>query len=191
MAFSVGIASHAQQAEVVHWSHEVNWLPAGHAETAVGQFFAEGAHFRGEVPWSVMEVATEETWPGVEVLDLQCTWEAVAIADLTSGQTASLPTLRTAPDVRVTRNSVQITTPLLRKSPTDDGFERLVELSGIFGESIGAEDDGVGRSRVWPASSPLSEGEFIRLSIPEDGVYRIDATLLIDAGLDPDRKSVV
>lgn len=186
MALGISLASHAQQAEVVHWSHEVNWLPADHVETAVGQFFAEGAHFRGEVPWTVMEVATEGTWTGVEVLDLQCTWEAVAMADLTSGQTASLPTLRTAPDVRATRNSVQITTPLLRKSPTDDGFERLVALSGIFGESIGAQDDGAGRSRVWPASSPLAEGQFIRLSIPEDGVYRIDATLLIDAGLDPD-----
>lgn len=180
-------AASAQQAEVVQWAHEVDWLPLGNENSPVGNFATDEAHFCGEVPWMVWEVATEKDWPAVEVLDLHCTWEAVAAGDLTPGQTHSLLLLREhVPEVRATHNSVQIKAPLLRMSLDGSGFERLVALSGTFGESIETGNGGAARNRVWPASSPLAEGEFIRLSIPEDGIYRIDATLLMDAGLDPD-----
>lgn len=178
---------HAQSAAVVTFEQEVAWHPLGHPEAAVGNWMAEGAHFEGEIPQAIWEVPIASRWQGVEVLDFEEDWAAVDSSDLVLGQTRALHHRPPTPFIRVTENSIQIAQPLLRWSPSAGRFERLMAIRGVLGESpIPSASAGGQRMTSWPASTPLAEGEFLRLAIPDDGVYRIDATLLNDAGLDPD-----
>ena len=184
------------QPQVLEGHFEVAWLPIGDEASPVGMLAPADGFWLDEIPWNVFEVALPPVWSGGQDLVTDPSWVQIDTTDLTQRQCQLLREQNTPRDVQWVFSigedlkSAQIQTPLLRFDPDRRLFEKLDELDFALG-NLADEVDGVmathsQRLRSWPETSPLGSGNFIRISIPADGVYRIDRDWIQSAGFDPD-----
>lgn len=177
-------AASAQLADVVQFSKSVSWLNPQFPGISVGMHEAEGGFMQDECPWIIWDVETTFHWFGVEVLEDQMMWSNILPESLTDQQRKALDERPFQPQFRGTENSVQVAMPLLRKALSSTGYQRLEHVEFTLGSSPISVAHSGSRASDWPAVSPLAEGTFIRLAIPRDGVYRIDAEMMSSAGFD-------
>ena len=184
------------QPQVLEGHLEVDWLPIGDAASPVGMLAPADGFWLDEIPWNVFEVALPPVWSGGQDLVTDPSWVQIDTTDLTQRQRQLLREQNTPRDVQWVFSigedlkSAQIQTPLLRFDSDRKLFEKLDELDFALG-NLDDEVDGLmathsQRLRSWPETSPLGSGNFIRISIPADGVYRIDRDWIQSAGFDPD-----
>ncbi len=184
------------QPQVLEGHLEVDWLPIGDEASPVGMLAPADGFWLDEIPWNVFEVALPPIWSGGQDLVTDPSWVQIDTTDLTQRQRQLLREQNTPRDVQWVFSigedlkSAQIQTPLLRFDPDRRLFEKLDELDFALG-NLDDEVDGLTathsqRLRSWPETSPLGSGNFIRISIPADGVYRIDRDWIQSAGFDPD-----
>jgi hypothetical protein len=71
----------------------------------------------------------------------------------------------------------------IRKNSATGQYERLVSFSGTATPSGGAFGANASRAGTYAENSVLAEGEWYKIAIAEDGIYRIDRSLLSDLGV--------
>lgn len=193
---NVVLSQQALPSNVIEGDFEVRWLPKAAATVPVGLLSPIDAFWLDEIPWNVFETAVPSHWQGVQDLVTQEAWVAVDTIDLTNRQRMLLRNAISPPRVMWTfletenRKIAQIETPLMRFNASRGLFERLEKLTYALGQGqqggLAVSDGGGERARSWPNTSALGAGEFVRISIPADGVFRIDRDWMESAGFDPD-----
>ncbi|MFZ6051948.1 type IX secretion system sortase PorU [Halocola ammonii] len=76
-----------------------------------------------------------------------------------------------------------VSVPAVRKNRTTGQYERLVSFSGTASPAGGAFGSGASRAVTYAENSVLAEGEWYKIAIAEDGIHRIDRSLLSDLGV--------
>jgi hypothetical protein len=175
---------------------EVEWLSSEDTLFPVGKFAPVDGFWLDEVPWSVFELTLPADWGSAQDLVTQPDWSVIEAEDLTERQRHLLQLEKTHCDLNWRFSVVeqaliaQIQSPLLRYDTEREQYEKLEQFRFTLGamETSGSatQPTHFERTRNWPLSSPLSDGDFIRISIPSDGVYRIDKDWIQSAGFDPD-----
>ena len=192
VALSIGMgtvcAQNLGQSNVVEGVWEVDWLPMGSADAPVGKWAPRDGFWLDEIPWVVWEAELPGFEEGMERLVDSETWIEVPADELTARQQAVLKKETAAPHWRFLNETIKITqfeSPLFRFVEARDVFERLVKVDWAMGSSIESTPRAQ-RERQWPLEGPLGKDNMYRLSIAEDGVFRIDRNWMIAAGFDPD-----
>ncbi|MDA1336836.1 MAG: type IX secretion system sortase PorU [Bacteroidetes bacterium] len=177
---------------VVQREFEVSWIQDA-SLAPVGQWSVGDGYWPDELPWAVYEIEFPVDWHAAVELVSSEQWVFMEAESLTNRQIelAQNQRIRTGWNVMSNRGLAQWMGPLIRWNDSDGQFERLVNLAGVFGnleitENVIATDEINNRTRNWPEVSKLAEGQIIRLSIPQDGLYRIDRDWMVQAGFDPD-----
>ncbi len=193
---SIAIAQLEGNSLICEGQFEVEWMPSEDTLIPVGKFAPVDGFWLDEVPWGVFEMELPADWASAQDLVTQPYWAVIDAADLTNRQRQLLQKGEMQRDLNWTFSEVehsmiaQVQTPLLRY----DSERGLYEKLGQFQFTLGALEHADGaveqtiyeRTRNWPISSPLGVGDFIRISIPTDGVYRIDKDWIQSAGFNPD-----
>lgn len=175
---------------------DVDWLSSEDSLVPVGQFAPVDGFWLDEIPWSVFELELPAHWRNAQDLVTQPEWVVIDAEELTERQRSLLEFEKTHGDLNWRFSVVegaligQIQTPLLRYDAEREKFEKLEQFQFALGalQTAGAAVNQMQykRTRNWPLTSPLSVGDFIRISVPSDGVYRIDKDWVLSAGFDPD-----
>lgn len=181
---------------VVEGQFSVDWLPENDPGISVGYLAPRDGFWLDEIPWNVFEAKLPNHWPAAQDLVTQSNWSDVDSTLLTfrqrkllrdCGDTDELSWDFAEGDYAV---SALIQTPVMRFNTAREQFERLNSIEFALGVAEGSADSfgagGFQRMRDWPSTSPLANGEFIRISLPTDGVYRIGRDWIQAAGFDPD-----
>lgn len=180
---------HSQGGQVVEGEVEIAWLEKDAAP--VGEWTPRMGFWLDEIPWGVYEQDWPEGWSSGQILMDEEQWSEIPAATLTSRQRQLLATSEDQGYWQTDRiaGGAQWIGPLLRWNAAKEAHEKLDVLNFAFGQgygpAVGAYSQGQ-RVRNWPESHPLNEGEILRLSIPNSGIYKIDRDWMISAGFDPD-----
>jgi hypothetical protein len=190
MCLSVGVlAQSSVQGAVSQGVWEVDWLPKGTESAPVGIWAPMDGFWLDEIPWVLWEAELNGFEAGMERLVDTESWAEVPADELTPRQRQLLMTKTIIPQWRhvVIEDlvSVQYESPLFRFVASRDVFERLMGVEWAVGASV-ATIDRQEREREWPTDGPLERDNLYRLSIAQDGVYRIDRNWMVAAGLNPD-----
>lgn len=178
--------------EVVESSFTISWIEHD-PDAPVGQWGVREGFWLDEIPWGVFEVAWPSGWGTGQLLVNEEEWMPMPAASLTDRQrwlcqeSPALPDWDVAPQGAL----AQWKGPLMRWNSVTSQFERLLEIQAAFGrfpgESLETSSDESGvRARNWPESNPLAGRTVVRMSIPADGLYRIDRDWMQQAGFNPD-----
>ena len=194
---SLGLFAQLEEKNIVlEGQFSVDWLPEDHPAISVGHLAPRDGFWLDEIPWNVFEAKLPNHWPAAQDLVTQPNWLDVDSTVLTIRQRQLLREYRDTDELSwdfVQGDyvaSAQIQTPVMRFNSERDQFERLNSVEFALGMAEGFADQigegGFQRMRNWPSTSPLANGDFIRISLPEDGVYRIGRDWIQAAGYDPD-----
>ncbi|MGY8941650.1 MAG: type IX secretion system sortase PorU [Flavobacteriales bacterium] len=174
------------QVETAEGSWRVEWMERASLDIAVGQWGPIDGFWHDEVPWNVWEWSAPENWSNAELLVDHETWEVIPAMSLTERQRQLLKSQTQQGSWSwLSQGVFQHIAPLLRYVPERDVYERFIQVDWVVGQQLEMLQR-QSRARDWPVSSPLAEGAFYRLSISENGVYKIDRNWMLDAGLNPD-----
>ena len=189
-------AQENQLLTVVEGTFEVNWLEVGCDEAPVGMYAPVDGFWLDEIPWNVFEKKLPSHWLGIQDLVTEEVW-TIADSSLLTRRQCELLKLRASNHsvnwdfLSQSQHKVgQVQTPLLRFNINRNHYERLESIDFALGKSesfgLGVIETTNQRSRNWPETSPLNSGQFIRIAIPADGIYRINRDWIQAAGFDPD-----
>ena len=179
----------APESEVRQGVWSVDWLPMGSDFLPVGNWGPRDGFWLDEIPWVVWEAELNGFDGGMERLVDTETWAEIPAEELTMRQRAILMEDTSPTQWRFIEGigtaSFQFESPVFRFIAARSVFERLVQVDWAVGSTL---DPAVRqeRERDWPVSGPLERDNLYRLSIAEDGVYRIDRNWMVAAGLNPD-----
>jgi len=151
----------------------------------------EGAHYdaeRGDLPFY-----SERFDLAVGVTGVQATLVDPVYADLGPEEVRASPFLRelpSEPEVRA-RVAVHRKRPIafvdvvpFRMDPARGVIQKLISYRIRLVESRDAVSRG-GGERDYPANSKLANGEWYRMVVPKDGVYKVTYEQLVSLGVDP------
>lgn len=177
---------------VIQKSFVVDWLPNGDEAIPVGQWGGVNGIWMDEIPWFIADVALPLSWESGQELVTQEDWEAISSESLTHRQRELLKVKGGEEPWKFHKDAVCFSAhrsiPMLRYNHQGQVFERLNSLDATFGEgSVVAWQENFHRATEWPETTPISDGDWYRISIPEDGIYKIDRDWMLNAGLDPDQ----
>ena len=177
---------------VVERTFSVDWVDSCEA-APVGLMCTEDGFWLDEIPWGVYEIALPENWSSSQILVDTENWQVVEASTLTNRQQQICLNSDAEGQWKPLQAAhlMQWTGPLLRWNSIAMEFERLDRLDLAVGRSNELSGPGVvlnsgERARTWPDESPLESGLMKRISIPSDGIYAIDKTWMMAAGLEPD-----
>lgn len=94
-----------------------------------------------------------------------------------------VPTVRTFVGVQRKQTVATVVIDPYKRNTTTGAVERLVEATVRVHEVVRG---GVPRPKSYPAASKLAAGEWYRISVPTDGVYRVTYAMLQQLGVDMD-----
>lgn len=164
----------------------LEWMEgASLAELPVGQLGFEGAQWLDDLPVFFYEEALNFRANRADARWSNINSESVPASLLTSRQLNQLPD---APeiDVRVAqapgKSYLQVQLLPIWKDPQTGSIRRLTSFSGDV--QIFQGKSSASRALNWAETSVLSEGEWYKMAITNDGVYRIDRSFLQSLGID-------
>jgi hypothetical protein len=168
---------------------EVEWLPKGSENAPIGTWAPASGFWLDEIPWVVWEAEVSDFPQGMERLVDSEAWVEILPEDLTSRQRQLLMQKETQSEWNHVVNddfvSIQFQSPLFRFDSSREVFERLIRVEWAVGAAVTASLRQT-REREWPADGPLERSNLFRLSIATNGIYRIDRSWMLAAGLNPD-----
>lgn len=182
-------AQTAEGSEVNAGVWEVEWLPKGSENAPIGTWAPASGFWLDEIPWVVWEAEVSDFPLGMERLVDSEAWVEILPEDLTSRQRQLLMQKETQSEWNHVVNddfvSIQFQSPLFRFDSLREVFERLIRVEWAVGAAVTASLRQT-REREWPADGPLERSNLFRLSIATNGIYRIDRSWMLAAGLNPD-----
>lgn len=181
--FALAFGAEAQRTLPVEYTLE--WTDeSGEQPLPVGQIGFDDAIWEDELPVALFDQRLDFRASRAEILLADVQSEVVAASRLTDRQMQLLPDqLVIEPRIADSRyhSYVQLNiVPIWRDAQTGQ-IRRLLGFSGELritpGRKIAA------RTIQWENSSVLAEGEWYKLAVPRDGVYRIDRAFLESIGV--------
>ncbi len=163
----------------VQWSNEEPLIPM------------DGYELDG-VPFGAWEWETQSKWSHAQLLAMDCIWEPVdGLSDHAKGVISERSRADNTDEYwphatsRCIHGVLQFKAPLVRYNPDAQVFEKLISFDGVWGEGVVSSVETMGqRQWDWPEYSVLSEGQLFRISIPKDGVYKLDQSFWSSIGID-------
>ena len=152
-------------------------------EIPVGNMGFEGADWSDELPKWHHNVVLERTKTGAELVEFIPLVELVLESDLTPRQQQLAST---SFEEKIIARFVEgktifnLSGNAIRKN-AEGNFERLIGASASL-ERVQMQAQ---RMIDWEANSVLAEGEWYKIGISRDGVYRLDRAFLQSLGIDP------
>ncbi|NQX90839.1 MAG: hypothetical protein HRT74_01620, partial [Flavobacteriales bacterium] len=161
---------------------DLNWLgTVEELEIPVGTVGFESAEFKGEIPYWNQILPTSQKYSNATCTLEDVVVENVAANSLTAQQKKTCPTsfdvkARTSSEGR--NNYFLVSGNGLRYS--NGTYQKLVSARVVVNGSFNSAS----RDIDWVENSVLAEGEWYKIGIAEDGVYRISRSFLQSLGVD-------
>lgn len=185
--FWVSISAQTQPAQIRTLVQEIQWLDPALDTPPIGNFAPLDGFFVESIPFGGWTVETGGAWSGAEVLMEGSVWLAIPEEDLLPEQKSQLADRPEPLSIQAFPMHLKVQVPLLRRNAASGDYERLQRLDLTLGSSPLPVFNGfTNRQSTWPETSPLAEGQFVKIATDRSGVHRIDETFLAELGLDPD-----
>lgn len=170
----------------IELSYSIEWVDSQDKSVIpVGRIGFEDAIWESELPTAQITRELETNVSRAEVILTDISSEIISKSTLTNRQISLLPTqLVVEPRVFFAdgRSILEVSiTPIWRDPETGD-IKRLISFESNVELTPGRSSSG--RALTWEDNSVFAEGEWYKLSITTDGVYRIDQSFLSDLGVD-------